>query len=135
MEQGDAVSEFSEETEISWYDIEVGGRQFNIASRRGEAHIRAIESLIAETLTEMGGKLEGQNPTTVSWLLAMNLADQLLTLRGEQGQDSDEWDLKLKGILERLDQVLPENGGQPQRRDESKGEKDTAAVYDRLEFF
>ena len=120
----------SQETEAAWYDINIAGRNFNIASRRGEAHIRAVERLIGETVKDIDGRLEGQGPANTALLIALNLADQLLTIREERQQNTAADD-KLAELVTRLNASLDI---QSSTSDHKEG-KDISAVYEKLEFF
>ena len=89
-----------------WYDITIAGRQFNIASRHGESHIRQVEALLERTLREMGDRVEGKNLISVALLAALNLADQLMEAESARAADVDALQSRLSGWLQRLDQAL-----------------------------
>ena len=91
---------------VHWYDITIAGKQFNIASRHGESHIRQLEALLERTLREMGGRVEGKNLISVALLAALNLADQLLEAEHARAADVDALQSRLSGWLQRLDQAL-----------------------------
>ncbi len=84
-------AEKPEEREASWHGITVAGRRFNIASRHGEEHIRQVERLLTETFEEVNARIEGQPILNVAFLTALNLADQLLSLKESREGQSDEW--------------------------------------------
>jgi cell division protein ZapA (FtsZ GTPase activity inhibitor) len=98
---------------VHWYDITIAGKQFNIASRYGESHIRRLEQLLDRTLREMGSRVEGKNLATVALLAALNLADQLLEAEAARASEVKELHSRLELWLGRLDQVL---GGQQAAR-------------------
>ena len=95
---------------VHWYDITIAGKQFNIASRHGESHIRRLEQLLDRTLREMGDRVEGKNLATVALLAALNLADQLLEAEATRTSDVEDLNARLETWLGRLDQAL---GGPP----------------------
>lgn len=88
------------------YDIFIAGKQFNIASRHGEAHIRRLEQLLDRTMQEMGDRVEGKNLVTVALLAALNLADQLLEAEEARASDVEELNARLETWLGRLDEAL-----------------------------
>jgi cell division protein ZapA (FtsZ GTPase activity inhibitor) len=91
---------------VHWYDVTIAGKQFNIASRHGESHIRQLEALLDRTLREMGDRVEGKNLVSVALLAALNLADQLLEAQQAREADVDVLQSRLSGWLQRLDQAL-----------------------------
>lgn len=92
--------------EPSWYDITIGGKRFNIASRHGETHIREVERLLEETYEEVRGRSPGQTALNVALLTALNLADQLLSLRQAVKEESGGWTGRVEALLQRLDEIL-----------------------------
>jgi cell division protein ZapA (FtsZ GTPase activity inhibitor) len=91
---------------LHWYDISIAGKQFHIASRHGEHHIRKLEKLLERTLSEMGTRVEGKNLVTVALLAALNLADQLLEAEKARSEDVQELNQRLESWLVRLDDAL-----------------------------
>ena len=98
---------------VHWYDISIAGKQFNIASRHGESHIRRLEQLLDRTMRDMGDRVAGKNLVTVALLAALNLADQLLEAEAARTSDVEALNARLATWLDRLDQAL---GGQPLHR-------------------
>ena len=74
------MTDDSEDGRVSWYDITIAGKQFNIASRRGEGHIRSVERLIQETVAELTGRGQGQNQINLALLTALAGAISLTRL-------------------------------------------------------
>lgn len=99
------------EGEPAWYDIEVAGKRFNIASRHGEAHIREVERLLSETVEAMDERVPGQSTLNLALLTALNLADQLLLLRQSKSGEQEEWSNKLESLLVRLNDTLASDSG------------------------
>lgn len=91
---------------LHWYDISIAGKQFHIASRHGESHIRRLEKLLERTLAEMGTRVEGKNLVTIALLAALNLADQLLEAEQARSEDVLELNARLESWLGRLDDAL-----------------------------
>ena len=97
---------YTVEEEPSWYDVSIAGMRFNIASRRGESHIREVERILSETYSEVSSRLESQSPLNIALLTALNLADQLLSQRqGREGADQATQD-RINSLVERLGSAL-----------------------------
>lgn len=92
--------------DASWYDITVAGKRFNIASRRGESHIRQVERLLNETFEEVSARVQGQAVLNIALLTALNLADELLSLRTVQEGASEELTRRVGFLVTRLESVL-----------------------------
>lgn len=120
------MTEFPEDAEVSWYDISIAGRQFNIASRRGEAHIRNVERLIEETIADLSDRVQGQNPLNLALLTALNLADRLLSLESDLNSGAGKWQEQLERMLNRLGQVVPDG----YRSLDPVEKESTSAVFD-----
>lgn len=95
-----------EEQEASWYDITVAGKRFNIASRRGESHIREVERLLNETFEEVSARVQGQPVMNIALLTALNLADQLLDSRSVQDGESEALSRRVEFLVTRLESAL-----------------------------
>lgn len=95
-----------EEQEASWYDITVAGKRFNIASRRGESHIREVERLLNETFEEVSARVQGQPVMNIALLTALNLADQLLDSRSAQDGESEALSRRVEFLVTRLESAL-----------------------------
>ncbi len=130
-------AENPEEQEASWHAINVAGRRFNIASRHGEEHIRQVERLLNETFDEVNARIEGQPILNVAFLTALNLADQLLSLKESREGQSDEWNQRVESMTTRLEAALPDHnagygtggsGGNPGQGENNRF--DTPAVFD-----
>jgi len=110
---GAPVSDVSP-SEPSWYDVNIGGKRFNIASRHGEAHIREVERLLEETYEEVRARAQGQTALNIALLTALNMADQLLSLRLALKEESGGWTDRVESLLQRLDMILgPESQNGP----------------------
>ena len=107
MDQGNAVTEHNENQELSRYDISVAGKKFNIASRRGEPHVRDVEKLIAQITEGISKTGQSHGPNNLALLVALNLADHLVILQGQATEDSSEWDERMEFMVEQLENVLP----------------------------
>ena len=124
--RGVRVDEYTEETDVSWHGISIAGKQFNIASRRGEAHIRNVERRVEETITELNERVQGQTTLNVALLTALNLADQLVSLESEMKSAPGRFDQQLRVMVTRLMSVIPEDES-VMRASNKEG---TTAVFD-----
>lgn len=93
-------------SEPAWYDVTIGGKRFNIASRHGEPHIREVEKLLEETYEEVRARAQGQTAQNIALLTALNLADQLHSLRLALKEESGGWTDRVESLLQRLDVIL-----------------------------
>ncbi len=91
---------------LHWYDVTIAGKQFRIASRYGEGHIRKLERLLEETLGEMGEQAESKSLLNVALLAALNLADRLLAAESDRETEVRELDDRLHDLLGSLDRAL-----------------------------
>ena len=99
--------------ESSWYDITVAGKRFNIASRRGEEHIRQVERVLNETFEEVSARVQGQPVLNIALLTALNLADELLSLRRTNDGANEELSRRVEGLMTRLQTALDDAGARP----------------------
>ena len=120
------VEELAEEAQVTWYDITIAGKDFNIASRRGEAHIRDVERLVGETIEELKDGVARHHTLNLALLAALNIADQLVSLQTELNADSSPWSIQIRKILTKLDSVGSEEFFSARPSDK----KDTSAVFD-----
>jgi len=97
-----------QEPEARWYTVTIAGNQFDIASRKGESHIRQVESLLDTTHAEVAARAVGQPPHNLALLTALNLADQLLELRNQRQGNDDLWNQRVSTMVDRLQRVLDE---------------------------
>ena len=115
-----------EDPEVSWYDITIAGKQFNIASRRGETHIRHVERRLEEIISELNDRVKGKNTLNVALLAALNLADQLVSMESAVEAAPGRFDQQLRVMVTRLMSVIPGDGGTAQE----SNKEDLPAVYD-----
>ena len=94
------------EAAAAWFDIAIAGKRFTIASRLGVDHIREVERLLNETYESIRSRSKGQSILHLALLTALNLADQLLTLRNSETGVREEWERKLDWIVGTLDAAL-----------------------------
>lgn len=115
-----------EDPEVSRYDITIAGKKFNIASRRGEMHIRDVERRLEEIISELNDRVRGNNTLNVALLAALNLADQLVSMESAVQAAPGRFDQQLRVMVTRLMSVIP---GEDRKTQDFKKE-DTPAVYD-----
>ena len=130
--RGTYVSETFDQSEpVQWYDITIGGKRFNIASRHGESHIRKLELLLERTVEEMNQRVLEKGPTTVALLTALNLADQLLVMEAGQTAAARALNSRLEGLLQRLEGALGgDHAARPASQTQTHIGQGTPAVFD-----
>ena len=104
--KGETVTGAMADREASWYDITVAGKRFNVASRRGESHIREVERLLNETFEEVSARVQGQPVLNIALLTALNLADELLSQRTRESGASEELFRRVEFMMTRLASAL-----------------------------
>ena len=92
--------------DVAWYAITIAGKQFNVSSRYGEAHIREVERLLTETHDLVHSRVDGQSALHVALLTALNLADQVLMLKRDKAGMGIEAGQRLESLVVRLDSIL-----------------------------
>ena len=95
------------------YELNINGNRFQISSNCGEEHIRKVESFLDEQISEVNRQTNAYGPTNLAFLVALNLADELLNLRGRLSR-YEEVEEGLSRLCERLENVLssPANSDQ-----------------------
>ena len=94
-----------EQNDSRQYQININGTRFSISSPYGEKHVREVEKFLDQQITDVSENTEAFGPTNVALLVALNLADKLLTLKKSaskyEGIEND-----LSNLCFRLDKVL-----------------------------
>ena len=94
-----------EKNNIRQYQININGNRFSISSPYGEEHVREVEKFLDQQITDVTENTDAFGPTNVALLVALNLADKLLTLKKRVSKyDGIEEDLN--NLYYRLDEVL-----------------------------
>jgi len=94
-----------EKNDIRQYQININGNRFSISSPYGEEHVREVEKFLDQQITDVTENTDAFGPTNVALLVALNLADKLLTLKKRVSKyDGIEEDLN--NLYYRLDEVL-----------------------------
>ena len=95
------------------YELNINGNRFQISSNCGEEHIRKVERFLDEQISEVNRQTNAYGPTNLAFLVALNLADELLNLRGRLSR-YEEVEEGLSRLCERLENVLssPANSDQ-----------------------
>ena len=91
------------------YQISINGNQFEISSPYGEVHIRKVERFLDEQITEVNQHTKVLGPTNLAYLVALNLADELLSLKNRQN-DYENMEKGLSHLCERLETALSKSG-------------------------
>ena len=96
-----------EEDDSRQYQINISGNRFSISSPYGEEHVREVEKLLDQQIAEVTENTDAFGPTNIALLVALNLADKLLTLKNKvskyEGIEED-----LDNLSYKLDEILTE---------------------------
>ena len=95
------------EEESRKYQINISGKSFSISSPHGEEHVREVEKLLDSQIREVSEQTESYGPSSIALLVALNLADKLLTLQ-KRVSKYDGIEDNLESLYYRLDKVLEE---------------------------
>ena len=94
-----------EQNDNRQYQININGTRFSISSPYGEEHVREVEKFLDQQITDVTENTDAFGSTNVALLVALNLADKLLTLKKSTSKfDGIEDDLN--NLCFRLDKVL-----------------------------
>ena len=95
------------EEESRQYQINISGNRFSISSPHGEEHVREVEKFLDSQIKEVSEQTEAYSPSSIALLVALNLADKLLTLQ-KRASNYDGIEDDLESLCYRLDKVLEE---------------------------
>ena len=93
------------EEESRQYQINISGNRFSISSSHGEEHVREVEKYLDSQIKEVSEQTESYGPSSIALLVALNLADKLLTLQ-KKVSTYDGIEDDLESLSYRLDKVL-----------------------------
>jgi len=94
-----------EQNDNKQYQININGNRFSISSPYGEEHVREVEKFLDQQISDVTENTDAFGPTNVALLVALNLADKLLTLKKSTSKyDNIEEDINK--LCFRLDEVL-----------------------------
>ena len=95
------------EEESRQYQINISGNRFYISSPHGEDHVREVEKFLDSQIKEVSEQTESYGPSSIALLVALNLADKLLTLQKNVSK-YDGLEDDLDSLSYKLDKVLEE---------------------------
>ena len=96
-----------QENDNRQYTINISGNRFSISSPYGEEHVREVEKFLDQQIQEVTEQTEEFGPSSIALLVALNLADKLLTLQKKVSK-FDGIEDELETLYYRLDKVLAE---------------------------
>ena len=70
-----------ENNDSKQYQININGNRFSISSPYGEEHVREVEKFLDQQISDVTENTDALGPINVALLVALNLADKLLTLK------------------------------------------------------
>ena len=91
------------------YQININGNRLQISSPYGEEHIREVERFLDDKISEVNKQTNVLGPTNLAFLVALNMADELLNLRNRQSNYED-LEASLSLFCDRLNNVLTRPG-------------------------
>ena len=94
-----------QENDSKQYQINISGNRFSISSPYGEEHVREVEKFLDQQINEVSKQTEAFGPSNIALLVALNLADRLLTLQ-KSGSKFDGIEDDLDTLCYKLDKVL-----------------------------
>ena len=94
-----------EQNDSKQYQININGNRFSISSPYGEEHVREVEKFLDQQIADVTENTDAFGPTNIALLVALNLADKLLTLKKSTSKyNGIEEDLN--NLYFRLDKAL-----------------------------
>ena len=94
------------ETNLKQYNINIKGHQFSVSSQYSEAQIREVEAFLIHRIDEVAAKSDTYNLMSLTVLVALNLADDLLSIKNNKDYMADSAKESLLAICDRLDSVV-----------------------------
>ncbi|MBF0276706.1 MAG: cell division protein ZapA [SAR324 cluster bacterium] len=96
----------SSQNNLKQYKINIKGHQFSVSSQYTEEQIREVEAFLIERIDEIAAKSDTYNLMSLTVLVALNLADDLLSIRNNKDYMADAARESLMSICNRLDSVM-----------------------------
>lgn len=93
------------EDESKQFQITISGNRFSITSPYGEEHVREVEQFLSNLIKDVTKQTEAYGPTNIALLVALNLADELITLQKREAR-CQEMEKDIEALSQRLDNVL-----------------------------
>ena len=94
------------QSNLKQYKINIKGHQFSVSSRYSEEQIREVEAFLVKRIDEIAANSDTYNLMSLTVLVALNLADDLLSLRNNKDYIADAARESLMAICDRLDSVV-----------------------------
>ena len=92
-------------------DVEILGQRYAIRSEAPPDYVRQLVAYVEKRVQEVRGDAPGQDTTKVLVLTALDLTDELLRLREEQGKGDIDVTARLGALIKLLDAVVPPSRG------------------------
>ena len=87
------------------YQININGNLFEISSPHGELHIREVEKFLNNQIDEVNKISNTMGQTNLAYLVALNLADDLLKIRKKQLK-YENIEQNLTNLYEKLEKAV-----------------------------
>ncbi len=88
--------------------VTIYGQEYPIRGRGDEEHIREVAQYVDERMTQIEEQTSVTTPARLAILAALNIADELFTLRREKERIVNEFEEKTKELSEVLNEGIHE---------------------------
>jgi len=88
--------------------VTIYGQEYPIRGRGDEERIRSVAKYVDERMMQIEEQTSVSSPTRLAILAALNIADELFTLRREKERIVSEFEEKAKELAEALNQGMNE---------------------------
>lgn len=95
--------------DLKQYKINIKGHQFTVSSQYSAEHIKEVEAFLIQRIDEVAAKSDTYNLMSLTVLVALNLADDLLTIQNNKNYIADSARESLLAIVDRLDTIVDKN--------------------------
>ena len=95
--------------DLKQYKINIKGHQFTVSSQYPEEHIKQVEAFLVKRIDEVAAKSDTYNLTSLTILVALNLADDLLAIQNNKNYIADSARESLMTLVDRLDTLIEKN--------------------------
>jgi len=92
------------------YDVNIAGYSLTVKTERSAEHMERLSELLNQRVREVQKSGATANYLNVVMLAAMKLADEVLELRGERGDEKRSLERKSRDLLDTLESALKERG-------------------------
>lgn len=92
--------------ELKQYNINIKGHKFTVSSEYTDDQIREVEAFLVQKIDEVASRSDTYNLMSLTVLVALNLADDLLSIRNNKSYIAEDVEQTLVSLCESLDKVV-----------------------------